>query len=626
MVHKASTLHVLHNSTYTLNYRFERHSEAHGIFDFSYTLEPLNALPQSSPVALASGHIILRDYLGASRKWYTEMDIPSQETAELSLLFDARARLLDEYISNRYLRGSGVWGHELSEGSILLVTDLSVEEPYRGRGIGSWLLRHVLSEPAITRPPATHRRWLHPPPAKCEFAIAWPAGIGGASTSPEQHRKQSDVAVRTFHTVGFRRIGRSVFFARALKDTLHPSLSLEAHEDASEISRPELSRPLPALSPFMRTLVQADWPENARRLPLHAMIVSDDCSDSRIVDALSQLTTPNELAHICLADPVAMNATPLHLAAMRSRASVVIKLLTMNARGNLFTATAHGRLPLDCLQQKMREERVFASAVGMQNWPGHSALSIETQAILLAAMGKPVPNEDAARWGCTCGHCVKGWFSLRMLYQVSVRAEVAMDMLQHSLDLTPADETRGRTRLYKSSTLDNVHFMKYIPEQICAQGVHATFIKGYGAVLRAIASITRRNKIPTLQLVTSHALDGRDDHFAARAVDFFLKKGGRVEHALNGVLHAASELGPGGDGSFLEIEDFADDLAALPDCENDEDYPLLRANLCLPSNLNGPASSAWADKFLNPADLDDTMDTSSSSSGQGVSESEDEGY
>ncbi|VDB87279.1 unnamed protein product [Peniophora sp. CBMAI 1063] len=621
MVHKASSSHVLDGSTYIMDYRFECNSEALGLFDFSYALQPLNAPSNSSPIALASGHVILRDYLGASRRWYAEMDIPSQETAELSFLFDARGRLLDEYVSGLYLRGSGVWGHELSEGSILLVTDLSVEESYRGRGIGTWLLTHVLSEPAIARPPATQWRLLHPPPAKCDIAMAWPAGAGGAGMPAEQHRKESDVAVRTFRRVGFRRIGRSVFFARALKDPSHPSLSLPAEDDPGEITQPELSRPLPTLSPFMRTLVQSDWSENGRRLPLHAMIASETCSDSRILDALSRLSTPAELAHICVADPSAMNATPLHLAAMRSRASVVKKLLTTNARGNVFTATAHGRLPLDCLQRKMREEKAFASSVGMQSWPGHSALSIETQAALLSAMGRPVPTQDAARWGCTCGQCVMGWFSLRMLYQVSVRAEVAMDMLLQSLDLTPADETRGRARLYRSSTLDEIHFMEYIPQSIRAQGVHATFLKGYGAVLRAIASVTKRNQIPTVQLVSSHALDGKHDHFAARAVEFFFQKGGRVEHALNGVLHEASELGPGGDGSFLDIDEFADELADLPDCENDEDYPLLRANLGLPSHLNGRISATWLDHIMDPADFDHAMDSSSSSEG----ESEDEG-
>ncbi|VDB99001.1 unnamed protein product [Peniophora sp. CBMAI 1063] len=638
MVYTASSSHILNGSTYMINYRFERHSDARGIFDFSYDLQLLNAPPTSPPAALASGHVILRDHLGATRQWYAEMDIPSQETAELSYLFDARGRLLQEYISGLYLRGSGVWGHELSKGTILLVTELSVGESYRGRGMGTWLLNHVLSEPSVARPPATLRRMLHSPPAKCDFAIAWPAGIGGAGISPEQHRMQSEVAVRTFRGVGFRRIGRSLFFARSLKDPSHPSLSLLAQDDASEVSQPEASRPLPALSPFLCTLVQSDWSEIGRRLPLHSMIVSDNCSDSRIVDAISRLSTPAELAHVCVADPTAMNATPLHLAAMTSRASVVQKLLTTSARGNVFAATAHGRTPLDCLQRKMREEKAFASTVRMQSWSGHSAASIETQAALMAVMGRPAPSENAARWGCTCGECVLGWFSPAMFYQIHsepifvsipiftpttiVQAELAADMQRDSLDSTEADETRGRTRLYKSPTLDYIHFMKYIPASICAQGVHATFIKGYGAVLRAIASVTKQNRIPTVQLISSQALQSRHDPFAARAADFFFQKGGTVEQALNGVLHAASEQGPGGDGPFLEMADLADDLLALPQCENDEDYALLRANLGIPADLQGPVSSAWSDDFMHADDFDDAMDTSSS----GEDESEEGDY
>lgn len=102
-----------------------------------------------------------------------------------------------------------------------------------------------------------------------------------------------------------------------------------------------------------------------------------------------------------------------------------------------------------------------------------------------------------------------------------------------------ADEERGRTRSYKSSTLDMIMFMDYIPSSIRNTGVYATFIKGYSAIFRAIARVTDNKAIPTVDAVLRYALES--DYFDAQAVRFFLQKGGKVEFALNGLLHTASE-------------------------------------------------------------------------------------
>ena len=36
-------------------------------------------------------------------------------------------------------------------------------------------------------------------------------------------------------------------------------------------------------------------------------------------------------------------------------------------------------------------------------------------------------------------------------------------------------------------------------------------------------------------------------------------------------------------------------MGTLPTCENDEDYLLLRSNLSIPADLNGPLSGDWLD-------------------------------
>ncbi|KZV72045.1 hypothetical protein PENSPDRAFT_684067 [Peniophora sp. CONT] len=599
-VHKTTSSHVVNGRSCTLQTRCEPNFEAESIYDFAYTLRPSDAPPKSDPIASAYGHVILRDMLGESRQWYTEMDAPSDETAQLSKLFDSRGRLLEEHISNPYLRGKGVWGHELSEGSILLVTVLRVDESHRRQGLATWLLNHLLSESSIQLEPTQYFDIPGIPPrtptATCPFAMAWPSALVPARLTKEQREEQWDAALKTFRGVGFRRIGRTAFFARALTDTSHPSLTLAAQDDAGPAATPGATDglgpdglplpPPPSLSPFLRGLIQPEWTDNGHRYPLHALMLTST-SDEYIIDTLSKLTTETERAHICMADPTALNATPLHYAAMQARTPVIEKLLSLGAQESLFALTSDGFTPLDYLQQAMRDKRAFVLTFQVRSWPGQTRNCVLSQAVLLEAMGKPVPNENAVKWGCTCGQCVEGWFSPVMCYQIHVHAELATDFVRDGLEMEA--EVQGRTRLFKSSTLDMIPFMDYLPKSIRDPGMYASFINGYSAVFRAIARVTESKIIPTADVVLRHALEA--EYFDAQAVRFFLEKGGKVEHALNGLLHTAREQGPGGDGDFLET--FGEEMGTLPTCENDEDYILLRSNLRIPPDLNGPLSGSW---------------------------------
>ena len=136
--------------------------------------------------------------------------------------------------------------------------------------------------------------------------------------------------------------------------------------------------------------------------------------------------------------------------------------------------------------------------------------------------------------------CMTTRVQMWMIICISVHAELATDAVRMGLEME-ADETRGRTRLFNSSTLDMISFMDFIPRAIRGDGVYATFIKGYSLVFMSIARVTERKVIPTADAVLRDALEDTFDYFDAQAVRFFLQKGGRVEHALNGLLHTARE-------------------------------------------------------------------------------------
>ncbi|VDB98993.1 unnamed protein product [Peniophora sp. CBMAI 1063] len=587
MAQKTETTRALAGVSYLLTYHSRRYPQSMGIFEFLVTARPSHDILEQMPLASAAGFVVLRNYLSITRRWYAEMNKPPRVTSELSLLFDERGGLLDEYITNPYMRGTGIWGHELSEGNIILLTKLTVEESRHGEGIASSLLQLILSEPGILRAALDTREAGSHHPATCAFAIAQSCAFETPGTSP----------IGILHGVGFRRVGCSAFFARALQDSRHPSLSLPAHCDAGEFSNPETAVvPVPDLTDFLRRLLQPGWSEHQQALPIHSMIASRDISEQQIVGALSRLSSPTELAHICFPDPAVLNATPLHLAAARSQAAVVETLLLTAARGNVFTATAQGRLPLDCLRRTMRLEKASKLSTGAETWSGHSLSAIQTQAALLTAMGRPVPNEDVAAWGCSCGRCIEGWFSPVMRYKICVNAEIAARTIRLELVATYAESVSRSSELYKSRDVDNMAFMRFIPEPIRESGVRAAFISGYAAVFEAIATVIRHEKIPRVEAIVNHIHHGDDRK--SEAVRFFLAHGGRVEHSLEGLAQMAMDEGFRWDAE-RPYKGFRDEVKSQATCQNDEDYGLLQAKLSVPANLDEFLTFTWRGDFLH---------------------------
>ncbi|VDB96113.1 unnamed protein product [Peniophora sp. CBMAI 1063] len=665
MAYKMSSSHVLGGLSYTLRLRCGRNLDADGIYDFSYSLELANAPRNSKKVASAEGHVILRDLLGASGDWHGEMDAPSTETSRLSEMFDSHARLLEDYVRDPYMRGTGVWGHELDKGSILLLTDLDVAQSHRRHGIATWLLQHILDRAAGPVQLSSSRNPSRAKTTTCTFAMAWPASIG---SSPEERERRTEIAVKTFRGVGFRRIGRSHFFARVLQDTTHPSLFLAAQEDIKEaasfedgISTPvanpidvgvptpiadstELGQPTPiaisagvgvpapiAEGPPSRYVLSTrinDWAEYARQHPIHAMICDPQYSDADVVRALSKPLTAFECSQICFPDPNHFNATPLHLAAGECRPSVVEKLLSLGAGTSLYSRDTTGLLPVDYAEQALKNAVAVGPLVrgAEENGPltREPGGAVRCKATLVVAMAQRAAsqgdsadvvtsrsrNDDCVELestaqhssrderptgGCTCGRCSGGWLSPIMLHQIHRCAHAAAEAVRQEMVGLRPDEIRGRTRMYKAFTLEVIPFMEFIPVSIRDAGVYATFIRGYAAVLDGIAELAKSNLIPRPAAVMGQVITS--DYFGAQAMHFFLEKGGRVEHALNAVLHTAyTEILAAGDlGPEALNEAHRGGQGRLPRCQNDGNYHLARVKLGIPANMDGPFRKLWRD-------------------------------
>lgn len=165
--------------------------------------------------------------------------------------------------------------------------------------------------------------------------------------------------------------------------------------------------------------------------------------------------------------------------------------------------------------------------------------------------------------------------------------------------------------------------LDFIPPEMWLH-VYKTFYLGYHAVFKAISRVVHRQSspirlpIPTTSVVLTELVDtvrnGTSHYFDAQAVDFFLNKGGKVDWALDCVVHAMEEQEE--DGSFSEMWDDpeygSDEWRTLPHCANDLEFRLVREMIGLSKGkVWGPYYQSTGDDGMDDeddyGDMDDDM-------------------
>ena len=263
--------------------------------------------------------------------FYHEMEEPSSETSQLAFdLFDRFGRLRKEFKEHEIKRGSGIWQDELDWGDLLLFESLTVEKPYRRRGLGRKLV-HAMLERA--RPKSTRF-----------FAIAFDAYLTSEVEKEADGLKDEEVkaiqtrearATRDFwRSLGFRRVGSSSWFALA-SDEHHLCHSMPKEADYDPPVRPEhiLQSDIESLFP--------DFPA-----------IEDQECQKRIQEKFQGLTINAPLWQT--ADE--SGNTVLHLAAINAKPRSVEWILSQNAQ-LLSCRNDEGETPLEALEFRLERER-----------------------------------------------------------------------------------------------------------------------------------------------------------------------------------------------------------------------------------------------------------------------------
>ncbi|KAH9896748.1 hypothetical protein C8Q73DRAFT_686866 [Cubamyces lactineus] len=508
------------------------------------------------------------------------MDGESQELSDFALtLFDRLGHLKSEFVEHDYLKGSGVWGRELDRGPILYVEDIQVPDKFRRNGVASFLLRNLAQSKLASTG---------------TFLFAWPTPTIRPDNENEWKR-QRNAAVDLFHKNDYRRVGRTSFLCYA-PDPAHPSRALSIADDVDSHVNAFQGGAGPGPAPVqqgagLRILPDGSfaWGEHAAQdvnaandapYPLHFMMEAATlCIPVRDLPGAIRDAYGQNPAAVRQKDD--RGFTPLHAAAYAGNAEAVRALLALPAASGVAEDlrardNVAGRTPLELCEQKMRDIKESMQTL-LGTWSGHSSDAVRVVYLLRRAMDEDIPLTedqfvDQRRLGCTCGQCTDGWLSPRMRYRLLCEAEITSDTMSMS--------TLGLGS-FGSFTSDLA--ILRLPEDIREGRITKSFYNGYAAVVHAIVGVLRRPGmagLPTAANVQS-LLRGQ----GAR----FFNQGGRVEHAMDYVLHCAMEQSPYGDGTWdRDQEDFAAEgnpssvtYAAMPKCDNDLDFARVAQKLGL---------------------------------------------
>ncbi|KAI0701630.1 hypothetical protein C8Q76DRAFT_802596 [Earliella scabrosa] len=461
------------------------------------------------------------------------------------ILFDKYGRLKSEHVEHGYHRGTGVWGHELDNGTLILILSVRVAALSSGTRMISLLLQALSSY-------APGEAYLLVRPVLIE---------------PTVNQKQDDAAVHPFHEISFRRVGRTSFVAFSV-DPRHPSRRLSIENDVHEHITPDYP-PTPS----------GEGDEDVIHV-LQLLIRTADTNSFMDASAMDRII--RELYAIL---PVLVNwkdelgCKPLHVAARFCNLTAVRTLLSLLPEQVILQQLAdrdnrEGLTPLESCERVQRSARERQETSSF--WIGYSDDALRIIYLLRCAAGEALDvSEDAFvranRYGCTCGQCTMGWLTPRMRHRIQATADTLSDYIDESIEFAHGGALAER--LFTIQFLERFRRITFTK----------AFCEGYAAVVRTIAEqLTIPGVLPLPSSIRATAL-------ALRVAIVFFVRGGVVQDALRSVLLYAMAHSPLGNGYWdkneaqLAVDGFkpAVHYATLPTCENDLNFALVAMKMGL---------------------------------------------
>lgn len=525
-------------------------------------LEKLNATARVDDKVIVRCSAKLVDKRCIAHNFWTDMEEPSQEMSSLAFdLFDRYGQLQRIYVDHEIKRGTGAWGPELDEGDILLMEIISVEQSWRRKGLATRLVEKTM-ELARARVAAwsTPRRLFSftlPGSLRSELQKELPAGTSKEIEKEVHHRHQA-IADRFWRSIGFRRVGDSVWLAHTDIPS-HPSQLISADHD-HEIPDPTLSD----------SVVDAAWVQVFDAVCTRA--VSDDDCISRLTAALDE-EKPQK--------PVMNNAgnTVLHMAVDTLRPNVARHILdVIPALASIRNSEA--LTPLEYLREKLEKTRTrfehgLMTVVISDQFRGFSMEAVECLCLLTDTQycNLTNPTQDnidpsmtvvkaqaivqhtlRLKFGCSCGACISGFLSPKMRHHLAAQSQEIYDYIHDMSD-------DGSNPWFWGGHL----YQEYIPSALFAK-------------LEASKSMCSQFEDALLQIIGCFEQGKIPSELNIRLGRSYVQGGGTLQSVANMIFSQAKDsdrLAGHGVEDFMVFDDPQYDQ--LPACRNDHEFGFVTA-------------------------------------------------
>ncbi|KAI0076447.1 hypothetical protein K474DRAFT_1662972 [Panus rudis PR-1116 ss-1] len=540
-----------------------RHSDD-VITQFDLTVEH----PDEGEVGSMTMHVIDRSrcrgsFLRVMERYSEELHVFSQT------FFDKNGVLRPEFTENEFHKGSGVWGRELDEGQLVFIESIDVDERYQRLGIGTAMIRRFIES-----------SWIRPPDVFFARPHVLDRRIEGSALAEQQVR----LANIFFRNKGFRRVGRTDYLAYSANRG-HPQHKLPASDDVEPNSRWARDESLPVHyldNESSKKRANREAIAHARKYPVHHAIAS---STEAMLNPPSKTShrrkhvRPIEetLTRLYEKDPSCISAqdehgtTPLHLAATLYNLPAIQSLLSVGGepiKGDLIRRdNRYGTTPVEACEFSVRSWREYVETTLEQSWMGSPEDAMRCMYVLRKAAGEDVGDELAflktKRWCCSCGKCLEGWLSPKMRFRLMVQAGELFHLMDDSRPLVDQN----------SLLLKHAGHHQY---------------ESFRRVIAYINYVLVKDQIPFPSLILTFAQraarklnNNSSEKSSADQTD-------EIESALRLVLDWAKDQSILGNSHFenLICADPNGQLRkrwdALPRCENDLNFELVRKRLGVP--------------------------------------------
>ncbi|KAK6820311.1 hypothetical protein RU639_007510 [Aspergillus parasiticus] len=461
--------------------------------------------------------------------FWEDMEAPEHQLAELAFeLFDRFGSLKPHFKEHHLKRGSGVWGDELNYSDILLIHKLEVSPSHRRRGIGSKLAGAILELASkkskrfigITGPGVAEDEWA-------------------SVTEDDIPQKTEDIALSFWRKLQFRRIGCSRWLGYS-PDTRHKSRSLAIEHDFDLPHVPQVPD-TPEIDSLMKDISVIDDTECLKRL---RKVLGD--------------ASPEDIRWEARDDH---GNTLLHLAPWSSKSQSTRWIIQRNS-GLLSRLNSKGDTPLEALGAYMERKRTITQFRFLRTDVSDMFTGFDNTILSCLCLLRGLAIEDISedehlrlKFGCTCGNCLGGFLSPRVLDMLLFSAETIFDLIY-----TVGNRYDGHEwcRYYEG-------LLKYLPDPIAQSlAIRDDMRTGFCMLWKYLATCLRERMLPTDENVLLLVRNSNDWPPHCRN---FIQKGGSISSAATMLFQQAMEL--------EQLYDFEKGPVDLPICRNDREFGMV---------------------------------------------------